>query len=243
MAHGVFTGGWAANEEIEMTKHVANAAHELATAPMVLYGHPGSGCTQKVLAMLAEKGAGAEIVLIDMSTGQHKQDEHLARHPFGVIPALQIDGFIMYESRAIARYLDDRLPGASFIPAGGKARALMEQWLSVEYSYLTPGQSKIFMNRVVYPMTGAPVDEAAIATGIAQVRQVFAVLEQHLADNIYLAGDSYSLADMTYLPALFALQISGAGDLIAEFPNVAEWADLITNRPAWKKVLGMIPRW
>jgi hypothetical protein len=40
-----------------------------------------------------------------------------------------------------------------------------------------------------------------------------------------------------------ALQISGAADLIAEFPNVAEWADLVTNRPAWKKVLSMLPRW
>ena len=227
-----------------MTKHVAAATADLtATTPMVLYGHPGSGCTQRVLAMLAEKGVDAEIVLIDMSTGQHKQDEHLARHPFGVIPALQIDGFIMYESRAIARYLDDRLPGASFIPAGGKARALMEQWLSVEYSYFTPGQSKIFMNRVVYPMMGTPVDEAAIETGIEQIRQVFAVLERHLADNVYLAGDTYSLADMTCLPGLFALEISGAGDLVAEYPNVAEWADLITNRPAWKKVLGMLPRW
>ena len=228
-----------------MTTHVAANAVDLAaaTSPMVLYGHPGSGCTQRVLVMLAEKGAEAEIVMIDMSKGEQKHPDHLARQPFGVIPALQVDGFVMYESRAIARYLNERLPGENFIPAAAKARALMEQWLSVEYSYLTPGQSKIFMNRLVYPMMGAPVDEAAIQRGTEQVREVFAVFERHLADNIYLAGETYSLADMTLLPALFALSVSGAGDLIAEFPNVAEWADLITNRPAWKKVLGMLPRW
>ena len=228
-----------------MTKHVAPTASELAAAtiPMVLYGHPGSGCTQRVLAMLAEKGDEAAIVLIDMSTGQHKQPEHLVRQPFGVIPALEIDGFTMYESRGIARYLDDRLPGPSFVPTDRKARALMEQWLSVEYSYFTPGQSKIFMNRVVCPMMGAPVDEAAISRGHEQVREVLAVFERHLSDNVYLAGDAYSLADMMFLPGLFALQISGASELIAEFPNVAEWADLITNRPAWKKVLGMLPKW
>jgi glutathione S-transferase len=149
----------------------------------------------------------------------------------------------MYESRAIARYLNDRLPGQDFIPTEPRARALMEQWLSVEYSYLTPGLSKIFMNRVVYPMIGAPVDAAAIEAGIAEVRQVFAILERQLADSVYLSGESYSLADMMVLPRLFALQISGAADLIAEFPNVAEWADLVTNRPAWKKVLSMLPRW
>ena len=227
-----------------MTTHVAANAVDLAAASrMVLYGHPGSGCTQRVLVMLAEKGAEAEIVMIDMSRGEQKHPDHLVRQPFGVIPALQVDGFVMYESRAIARYLNERLPGENFIPAAAKARALMEQWLSVEYSYLTPGQSKIFMNRLVYPMMGAPVDEAAIQRGTEQVREVFAVFERHLADNIYLAGETYSLADMTLLPALFALSVSGAGDLIAEFPNVAEWADLITNRPAWKKVLGMLPRW
>src|SRR5438128_562767 len=116
-----------------MTKFAKIEAAEFTDAAMILYGHPGSGCTRKVLTILAEKGIEAPLVLIDMSRGEHKGVEHLARHPFGVIPALAIDGFTMYESRAIVRYLEDRFPSPSLTPTDRRSRAMMEQYLSVEY--------------------------------------------------------------------------------------------------------------
>ena len=70
---------------------------------MRLYGHPLSSCTRKVLVALAEKGEGAELVPIDLFRGEHKAPPHLARHPFGVVPVLDDDGWVLFESRAIIR--------------------------------------------------------------------------------------------------------------------------------------------
>jgi glutathione S-transferase len=243
LRHGHFTGETqprCKNQEREMTKPVDLKTFEVsAETPIVIYGHPGSGCTQKVLAILAEKGIDAEIVTIDMGKGEHKLPEHVARQPFGVIPAVEIDGFTMYESRGIVRYIEDRFPEVRLTPVDRKARAMMEQFISVEYSYFAPGVGKIFFQCVINPMIGLPFDQAVLDKGRAEVDRVFAVLDRHLETNSYLAGEEFSIAEIDFLPGLFALQLSKQ-DFSATYPNVAEWAARIMARPSWKKVLGMI---
>src|SRR3954451_8131968 len=102
---------------------------------MKVYGHPMSTCTRKVLTTLAEKGHEAEFVMVDIMKGEHKLPAHIARQPFGVIPAIDDDGFVLYESRAIMRYLDEKLSGPRLAPPEPKDRAVMEQWISIEQSY------------------------------------------------------------------------------------------------------------
>src|SRR4051812_31442136 len=105
---------------------------------MKLFGHPLSSCTRKVLVTLAEKETDVDLTTIDLFTGAHKQPDHLARHPFGMIPVLDDDGFVLLESRAIIRYLDARLPGVPLTPRAPKEVARMDQWLSVDQSYVAP---------------------------------------------------------------------------------------------------------
>src|SRR5579871_179435 len=121
---------------------------------MKLYGHPMSTCTRKVLTALAEKGHEAEFVLVDFAKGEHKQEPHLTRQPFGRVPALEDDGFWLYESRAMTRYIDEKLPGVRLQPTDLKDRALMEQWLSVEYSYFSPAAMKIVSELLLGKMHG-----------------------------------------------------------------------------------------
>src|SRR5580700_11256719 len=102
-----------------------------------LFGHPRSTCTRKVLMTLAETNLPFEMTVIDFAKGEHKQEPHLHRQPFGRIPAIDDDGFTMFESRAICRYLNERASG-NLIPRDIKARAKMEQWISIETSEFTP---------------------------------------------------------------------------------------------------------
>src|SRR5262245_38622025 len=102
---------------------------------MRVYRHPLSSCTRKILITLAEKGQTAELVPVDLFAGEHKQKSHLARHPFGVIPVLNDKDFMLFESRAIIRYLDERLGRAPLTPASPPDAARMSQWLSVDQSY------------------------------------------------------------------------------------------------------------
>jgi glutathione S-transferase len=202
---------------------------------MKVFGHPASTCTRKVLATLQEKGHEAEFVLVDLMKGEQKSPEHLARHPFGVVPVIDDDGFVLYESRAIIRYLDQKLPGASLTPTDAGDRARMEQWMAIEQSYFTPAAMKIIRNQLFAPMMGQPVDTAAVEDGKVGVAKALDVASETLKQG-YFAPSGFSLADICWMPYVQYLFAAGAGSLITERPAVAAWWDRVSSRPSWKKV-------
>jgi glutathione S-transferase len=206
---------------------------------MKLYGHPMSTCTRKVLTTLAEKGQEAQFVLVDLMKGEQKQPAHLARQPFGVIPALEDDGTTFYESRAIIRYLDRKLPGTSLTPTDPRAYGLMEQYISVEQSYFTPAAMKVIMERFFKPhMGGGTPDEARVAEGLQGTEKVFGILDPVLGKQQYLAGDSFSLAEISWMPYMEYFALAGGADLINKHKNVAAWWNRVSSRPSWKKATG-----
>src|SRR5689334_23326698 len=102
---------------------------------MKLFGHPMSTCTRKTLFTLHETATPFDFELVDFAKGEHKQPPHIERQPFGQVPALE-DGFMLYESRAMMRYIDE-LAGGKLTPKDPKSHAMMEQWISVETSNFT----------------------------------------------------------------------------------------------------------
>jgi glutathione S-transferase len=206
---------------------------------MKVYGHPMSTCTRKVLTTLAEKGADCEFVMVDLGKNEHKAPEHVARQPFGQIPVLDDGDFRMFESRAIARYLDETLPGAKLTPSDPKGRAQMEQWISVETSNFTPHAMKIIWEGLFKKfLMGQDGDQDVIAAGRAAVSKTLDIVEQHLGKNPYFAGSEFSIADIGYMPYVEYLFAAGAGDLITSRPNVASWWNRVSSRPSWQKVTG-----
>ena len=204
---------------------------------MKVFGHPASTCTRKVLCTLAEKGASFEFVKVDITKGEQRSPEHLARQPFGVVPALDDDGFALYESRAIVRYLDATLPGVSLTPADAKARALMEQWISVEHSYFSPHAMKAVLNIWYASMQGKEPDGDVVAKGLADSTRALDVLERNLAGKDYLVG-AFSLADISYAPYLQYLEDMRINAIVTERPNVLAWWKRVSARPAWQKAIG-----
>ena len=205
---------------------------------MKVYGHPASTCTRKVLCLLAEKGASAEFVMVDIMKGAQKSEEHLARQPFGVVPVLEDDdGFVLYESRAILRYLDAKLEGPALTPKKLQDRARMEQWISVEQSYFSPPAMKAILEVFFAPMKGTTPDPDVIAKGKADAAKALDVLERALVGKEFVVGD-FTLADISYAPYLQYLFDTKAADIIAERPNVSAWAARILERSSWRKALG-----
>jgi glutathione S-transferase len=202
---------------------------------MKVYGHPASTCTRKVLCALAEKGVAYEFVLVDIFKGEQKSPEHLARQPFGVVPVLDDDGFVLYESRAILRYLNAKLGGLA--PTDPRALGVMEQWISVEQSYFSPPAMKAILEVFFAPMKGATPDADVIAKGKADAAKALDVLERALDGKEYLAG-SFSIVEISYAPYLQYLFDTGAGDIVKERPNVNAWWGRISERPSWQKAIG-----
>jgi glutathione S-transferase len=207
---------------------------------MKLYGNPLSTCTRKVLMTLAEKGKEAEFISIDFAKHQQKSPEHLQRQPFGVVPALEDEDFSLYESRAIIRYLDDKFPSPRLTPSDMHAKAKMEQWSSVEYSYFTPSAMKIIYQKMFNPMRGLPVDQAIVEKGKTDTAHVLDIVDRALGGQEYLTGAQFTLADVGYMPCIEYLFAVQEGELITSRKNVSAWWSRISERPTWKRATGKV---
>jgi glutathione S-transferase len=200
---------------------------------MKIYGHPGSTCTRKVLMTLNETNTPFELQVVDLGKGEHKQPAHLAHQPFGQVPALDDEGFEMYESRAMARYIDGKT-GGTLTPKDAHARALMEQWISVETSNFAPHAMK-FIYHSVFKREQTP--EVLKAAGAA-LDTAYAIMERQLAKQPFLAGNALTIADICFAPYLEYLTLTPAAGKLADHPHVATWWSALSERPAWRKTVG-----
>jgi glutathione S-transferase len=203
---------------------------------MKLYGHPLSSCTRKALIVAAEKAAEITLIPIDVLGGEHKQPPYLARHPYGVIPALDDGGFVVVESRAIIRYLDAVLPGASLTPTDPRARARMDQWMSVDPSYIAPKLVTLVGQRVIRPHLGLATEVEVAATAERELAQALAPIDRALADAPYLAGAAFSLADVSLMPYIAGAHFVGAQAALADLRHVQRWWAEVSARPSWQRV-------
>ncbi len=205
---------------------------------MKVYGHPMSTCTRKVLTTLAEKGEKPDFVVVDIMKGEGKTPDHLGRQPFGRVPAIDDDGFKLFESRAIIRYIDETRAGTKLHGADAKSRAAVEQWISVETSEFTPQAMKIIYEKFFHPMMGKASDEAVVSAARTALEKVCSTMESQLEKTEYIAGNHFSLADIGFMPYIEYLFAAGQGDLFDKFPKTLSWWKRISERPSWKTATG-----
>lgn len=198
---------------------------------ITVYGHPLSTCTRKVLTTLVENGTSHEFVLVDLMKGEHKQPAHLARQPFGQVPALDDNGFKLFESRAICRYLNEAA-GGKLVPSDARSRALMEQWISVETSNFTPHVMKFVYHHVFQRAQEPEVLQAAEA----KLTETLGIMDAHLAKHPTFAGETFSLADISFMPYVEYMMATPAKELFVKWPHVMAWWGRVSERPSWKKV-------
>lgn len=204
---------------------------------MKVYGHPMSTCTRKVLTTLAEKGVSADFVMVDIMKGESHKPEYLAKQPWGQVPVLEEDdGWQLYESRAIIRHLDATLPGPALTPSNSRDRAKMEQWISIESANFTPGVMKILGQLMFAKWRGEEPKMAIVEEGRTSVRKALVVMEKALGEHEYIAGSSFTLADISFMPYVEYLFAAGEGHLITDNPNTSAWWNRISERASWQKV-------
>ena len=204
---------------------------------MKVHGHPLSSCTRKVLVTLAEKNRRAELVVVDLFTHAQKSSSHLARHPFGVVPVLEEDdGFLVYESRAIIRHLDATLEGPSLAPREPRDRARMDQWLSVDQSYVGPHTRALAIERLLRPREGLPIRDDVCRAAEDALATAFGVYDAALADRAWLAGETFSLADISLMPYVASLPMIGAAHVVERMTHLRSWWARASERPSWKSI-------
>lgn len=202
---------------------------------MKLYGHPWSINTRKSLATFAEKGHEPTVVLVMLPKGEQRSAEHLRLHPFGKVPVLDDAGFVVYESRAINAYLDATLAGPRLVPTSPRERARMDQWINVCDAYFTPFAQPLIVETLFRQFLGGPVDRAAIEAGRSGIGPALDQLDGHLADNAYVAGDAFTLADIHWMPYVEYLSRIGEGAEIDKRSALRRWWGRVSERPGWQR--------
>lgn len=200
---------------------------------ITVYGIPGSPFLRSVEITLKEKEVPYHLQAL--APGQHKQPEHLARHPFGRIPAFEHDGFQLYETQAIIRYLDEKFESPPLTPGSPAERARMNQIIGIIESYFFPkAAAPIAFNRIIGPkLLGLPMDEAAIAEAMPMARICFAELDRLLGDQPYLAGDRVSLADIMLGAQLDLLSDTPEGAELISGTRLVPWLERMRSRPSF----------
>ena len=206
-------------------------------APPIIYGPGLSTYVRTARLVCEEKGADYRLVEIDILKGAHKTPEHLARHPFGRVPAFEHDGFRLYETSAITRYLDAVLPGTSLTPADPKGAARMDQVVAIVDAYGYGAMiSACVVQRVVVPMTGGTTDEAVISAAMPTVEVSLKAFEDLLDGHAWLAGDMLSLADLHLAPVMAYFSGTPEGQrLLPDRPRLSAWWKLMSVRPSMAK--------
>eukprot|EP00753_Platysulcus_tardus_P017527 PLAT6429.1.p1 GENE.PLAT6429.1~~PLAT6429.1.p1 ORF type:complete len:227 (+),score=34.94 PLAT6429.1:49-681(+) len=202
-----------------------------------LYGNPISTCTRRVATVCKELDIPYELISIDFAKGEHKSPAFLEKQPFGQVPYIDDDGFILFESRAIARYLAAKA-GSPLLPTNLKDLARFEQAASIEQANFDPFASGIAFEKVFKGFRGLATDDARVAEYATALEGKLDAYEKILSKQKYLAGDNITLADLFHLPYGSMLAPVGFNFLedAAKRPNVARWWKDISSRPSWQAV-------
>ena len=203
---------------------------------MLLYHDKRAPNPRRVRVFVAEKGLTPELELIEVSINDqaNRAPEHLARHPLGLVPVLELaDGRILRESMAICRYIEELHPTPSLFGGDPWQRAQIEQWNRLAEIEVLYAVGQVFRNS--HAFWQGRIKQAPEFADIMreQVRDRMAWLDRELADRRFLAGDAFSVADITLLCGLDFGKVSGIriGD---DTPNLKRWHGEVSARPSSK---------
>lgn len=159
-----------------------------------------------------------------------------AIHPLGKMPCLRHGDFSVCESKAICTYVDQTFPGPKLIPQEPKAAAVVEQWVSIVNSALMP-VFQAYMASYFFPRTAdCEPDPNAIAVATGPANDYLKLLDRAVGATGYLAGDSFSLADIAVLPMLaYLADLPETGHTFKETSALAAYLDKHAKRPSFVK--------
>jgi glutathione S-transferase len=232
---------------------------------LTLYHYDRSTAAQRVRLLLEEKAIAWKSVIVDTARGDVEQlpEDYHRLNPKGLVPVIINNGAAIPESLVILEYLEDAYPEPNFRPQSPEARAQMRLWMrriddGVHVASRTIGVCLV--NRHIYQAKGADkidkyyaqmrdtvrktndqiniaggLDSPLLPDAVATFRRLFEEMDATLSANAWLAGDSYSLADIALVVYVRRLESFMMAPLWRHLSALNAWYARITDRPAYEK--------
>jgi len=195
---------------------------------IVFHSMPDSAYLWTAMHVADEKGAAYVFCPL-----VYRSEEHLRLHPFGKMPVMQHGDFWLYETAAIAHYIDKAFIGPELQPASPREQANVIRWISIVNNYIFPVMNRFTKERLVRPVWGFEPDKAFIESAREPLLTQTKLIDEAVAGSGFLVGNELTLADSFLLPHLLFFSITPEGrDLIAHLPHARGWLDRMTARPA-----------
>jgi glutathione S-transferase len=191
-----------------------------------LHYHPLSTYSRRVLIAFAEKQIPHELIVVDMPARRHREQPYLSLNPYGRVPTLEEDGFLLFESTAILNYLETTRSTPPLVATDALSRALVDMHMK-----LCDLQLSRHAGTIIFPRRFLPKEKwnvAAMAEAKGEIEKHFAILDKQLAGKTCLVGDQFSLAEVCYIPFLDFLPLME----ITPPPAVARWSERLLARPS-----------
>jgi len=229
---------------------------------LTLYHNDMSVCAQKVRLCLAEKQLAYEDKHLDLRAGDQKRPEYLALNPNGYVPTLVHDDFVLGESTVICEYIDDAFTTPPLKPVDSRARARMRGFTKFIDAAIFPATGTVSMSIAFHHQFTPDVNDTmekarpgwlanfrqlqkstenpAFPAAIRRLDKMIADMEHALADHQgpWLAGETYSLADIGYAPYVTRLDhLKFLDGMVEKRPRVAEWYDRVRTRSSYQEAL------
>ena len=202
-----------------------------------VWGRNTSSNVQKVMWAVEEIGLPHERIDIGGPFGKNREPAYLAMNPNGLVPTLEEDdGFLLWESNSIVRYLAAKHRAQALEPADARARACANAWMDWQLSVLGPTITPFFVGLVRTPPEKR--DHAAIEESKKKTTEAFAILDGALAENAFVAGDAFSYGDIP--SAVMANRYRQLAPDRPAFKNFERWFAAIAARPGFKNQVAAV---
>lgn len=200
---------------------------------LIIWGRDNSVNVQKVLWCCEEAGIQYQRLDAGLSFGVVNTPEYRGLNPNGLVPTIDDDGFVLWESNAIVRYLAARHAAGSLWPHNPKARARADQWMDWQNSTLWPAIRPLFLGLI--RTDPAKRDAQALEASRLATLKLVEILDAHLKTYDWLAGDAFTMGDIAVACGVWrwmAMPITRPA-----MPNLQRWCDALAERPAYRKIV------
>jgi glutathione S-transferase len=195
-----------------------------------IWGRKNSINVQKAMWAIAETGVTHERIDAGGPFGGLNTPEFLAKNPNGLIPVIDDNGVMVWESQAIVRYVAAKYGAGSLWPEDPAARAIADEWMEWNSSSLQPALMGVFMN--VWRTPEFRRNPQLIRNLVSRCGQIMLFLNKHLEDKPYIAGDKFTMGDIpagAMLYRYFELDIERP-----HVPNVSAWYARLQERSPFR---------
>ena len=192
---------------------------------IIFYGTPQSTYVRTVRLLLAEAKIEYNLQDIGIFNGDNKTEAYLAKHPFGKVPTVQVDGITIYETAAITYYINQAIAGGKYSPPDVLMQTRMHQIMAIVDNYLyDPAIQTIVIQNLIVPDQGGTTDEEKVKSAIAPTQKALGAIEDLFVSTPFLVGSMISIADFYLIPIFVYLEKTPQFDEVtANTPKLKAW--------------------